>query len=139
MDTNRDKTVENSTETKKLPKLTRKQRAFVNELKKNPKQSATQVALKVYNVSNENSASVLASENLRKPAIISHLHEYNELVEKTLSNAIIDYTDSKNIKERSLAIDTAKFVHDKLHGKAIARNLNVNATVDIESIIDNLI
>lgn len=131
--------MENSTETKKLPKLTRKQRAFVNELKKNPKQSATKVALKVYNVSNENSASVLASENLRKPAIISHLNQYNEQIEQVLKDNAIEWAYDDDVNKRRLAVDTSKFIHDKLHGKAIARNLNVNTTVDIESIIDNLI
>lgn len=123
----------------KLPKLTRKQRAFVRELKKDPTISPTRVAMKVYDVSSENSASVIASQNLRKKAIVSHLDAYNDIVESTLSNTILEYSDSKDIKERTLAVETSKWVHDKLHGKSISRNINVNASVDIESIIDNLI
>lgn len=123
----------------KLPKLTRKQRAFVNELKKNPKQSATKVALKVYGTDDYHVAGSIASENLKKPAIVSHLNRYNDIIESTISNAITEYSDSNDIKQRTLAVATAQWAHDKLHGKAIARNINVNATVDIESIIDNLI
>ena len=139
MNTNRDKTVGNSTETKKLPKLTRKQRAFVNELKKNPKISGTAAALKAYNTSDYNTAAAISSENLKNPKIVSHLNKYNDIIESTISNAITEYSDSNDIKQRTLAVTTAQWAHDKLHGKAIARNINVNATVDIESIIDNLI
>jgi phage terminase small subunit len=122
----------------KLPKLTRKQRAFVNELKKNPKQSATKAVQKTYDVSNYNTARAIASENLAKPAIISHLNNYNELIESTITNAITEYSTSSDIKERTLAVDTSKWVHDKLHGKAIQRTENTNLNINIQDALDLL-
>ncbi len=135
---NRDKSVDNSIDKPKLPKLTRKQRAFVNELKKNPKQSATKAVLKTYNVTNYSTAGAIASENLKKPQIISHLEAYNDIVESTISNTVIEYGNSQNIKERTLAVETAKYVHDKLHGKAVQRNVTLNAGVTLQEALKML-
>jgi len=125
-------------DSKKLPKLTRKQRVFVNELKKNPKMSGTQAAMKAYDVKSERVASVISSENLTKPSIISHLNNYNELIESTITNAITEYSTSSDIKERTLAVDTSKWVHDKLHGKAIQRTENTNLNINIQDALDLL-
>lgn len=122
----------------KLPKLTRKQRAFVNELKRNPKISGTQAAMKAYNVKNEKVASVISSENLTKPSIISHLENYNELVEKTIANPILKYSNSDDIKELTLAVETSKWVHDKLHGKAVQKSVNLNASISLQDALDSL-
>ena len=46
---------------KELPKLTRKQEAFVKELITNPKQSATKAAEKTYNVNSNAVARAVAS------------------------------------------------------------------------------
>lgn len=129
---------ENSLDKPKLPKLTRKQRAFVNELKKNPKISGTQAALKAYNTTNEVVAASISSENLRKPQIVSHLENYNELVEKTIANPILRYSNSDDIKELTLAVETSKWVHDKLHGKAIQKSVNLNASISLQDALDSL-
>lgn len=123
---------------KSLPKLTRKQALFVKELKENPKQSATQAALKAYDNTSYMTAAQIASENLKKPQIISHLADYNDMVENTLSNAIYKFKNSDDVKELTLAVDTAKYVHDKIHGKAVTKNLNLNATVSIEDMLNEL-
>lgn len=123
----------------KLPKLTRKQKAFVNEIVKNPKQSATQAVMKTYDVNNEKTASVIASENLAKPSIISHLDKYSVLAEQSITNNMIRFKDSENIKEVALSVDLAKYIHDKTHGKAVTKNLNLNAEVNIEDLLNNLI
>jgi phage terminase small subunit len=101
--------------------LTRKQQAFVTELVNNPKDSATQVALRVYNASSPNSAKSIATENLSKPAIITELAKYNNLVENTLINTINDYSNSDKLGQRTLAVETSKYIHDKIHGKATQR------------------
>lgn len=123
---------------KQLPKLTRKQEAFVKELVNNPKQSATKAVLKTYNVENENTAAVIASENLRKPQIISHLDNYNDIAEQTITNTIIDYKNSDNIKQRTLAVTTAQWLHDKVNGKATIRTENTNLNINIEQLLNNM-
>jgi len=103
---------------KEPAKLTRKQAAFVRHLVENPKESATEAAYQTYDVANRGVAEQIAFDNLRKPSIVTELSKYNNLVENTLINTLNDYKDSTHLGERSLAIDTAKYVHDKIHGKA---------------------
>jgi phage terminase small subunit len=123
---------------KQLPKLTRKQAAFVKELVENPKQSATQAVLKTYNVTSNHSAEVIASENLRKPEIVSHLNDYNDIAENTITNTIIDYKNSDNIKQRTLAVTTAQWLHDKVNGKATIRTENTNLNINIEQLLNDM-
>lgn len=106
--------------------LTRKQEAFVTELIKNPKMSATQAVKNTYNVSTNHSAEVMASENLRKPEIISRLGDANNMIEQVLMDTVGEYGNSDKIQERSLAVDTSKWIHDKIHGKAVQKSSSVN-------------
>lgn len=133
---------EQSEQFKQLPKLTRKQQAFVNELKNNPKQSATRAVLKTYGKPDKeltyNTAHSIAVENLQKPAIVSHLDAYKDIVENTLTNTIIEYQNSDNIKQRTLAVDTSKYVHDKLFGKATQRTETTSLNVNIEALLNDL-
>ena len=126
-----------------LPKLTRKQNAFVGELKNNPKQSATKAVLKTYGKPDKPlsyaTAGAIATENLKKPKIISHLSNYNDIVENTITNTIIEYQNSPDIKERTLSVDTAKYVHDKIHGKATQKTENTSITISIEAMLNELI
>ncbi len=128
---------------KQIKPLTRKQQAFVNTLLNNPKLSATQAVKQTYNVNNDNTASSIASENLRKPEIISKLQNYNELVENTLITDVIQYNNSDDINQRKLANDTARYIHDKINGKArqITEVTSTGVTLNIDlttSIIDEL-
>lgn len=126
MSNNTFKSVDNS-----LPKLTRKQEAFVKELIENPKQSATQAVMKTYNVNNAKTASVVATENLAKPSIQSHLHNASDMVERVLEKTVEDWGNEENTQKRALAIDTAKYIHDKVHGKATQKVVTENSSVVI--------
>lgn len=57
-------------------KLTRKQKAFADHLLSEPKDSATEAAAQTYAVASRKSAEVIASENLRNPAIQFYLEEH---------------------------------------------------------------
>lgn len=126
-----------------LKPLTRKQEAFVQELISNPKQSATKAVLKTYNVNNARTASVVATENLAKPSIVSRLAEHSDAVENMMVNAVKDWGRSDNTRQREIALDTGKFIHDKVHGKATQRieqstsvvriNINMNKKPEPES------
>lgn len=59
------------TDAKKTKKLTRKEQGFVADIAKG--KSGTEAAKNNYDVKNDNTAAVIASENLRKPHIIASL------------------------------------------------------------------
>ncbi len=103
-------------------KLTGKQKAFVKELIDNPKQSATKAAIKAYSepgkVISPTVAGTIAHENLKKPAIISKLQNYTDLVESALVNTVSDWASEDAPRKREIALDAAKFIHDKVHGRA---------------------
>jgi hypothetical protein len=120
--------------------LTRKQEAFVKHLVENPKASATQAVLSTYNIDNPKTASVVAAQNLVKPSIVTELAKYNNLVENTLINTVNEYSQSDKQWERSLAVDTSKYIHDKIHGKATQRieqqTTGVTLTIDLTSALE---
>jgi len=122
-----------------LPKLTRKQAAFVKELVENPKQSATQAVIKTYNVNNAKTASVIAAENLAKPSIISHLDNAKDLVEDVIQSNITQYRNSDDIRFLQLSNDNAKWVHDKIFGKATQRTESTSVNVNIEAMLNELL
>jgi phage terminase small subunit len=105
--------------------LTPKQRAFVQELIDNPKQSATQAVLKTYGkpdkpISYQTARSV-ASQNLTKPNIKTKLAQYNDIVESTLLQTIQDWGQHDKPRQREIAQNAAMYIHDKVHGKATQR------------------
>ena len=68
----------------KLPKLTKKQRGFVNDYVKD--ENGTKAVLNNYNVKDESVASSVSTENLRKP----YIAEAIEIKRKSLKQALID-------------------------------------------------
>lgn len=137
---NRNSTSVHKTKTGKgLVKLTRKQKAFADELINNPKQSATKAVLKTYNVTKASTAGVVANENLKKPSIIKYLELHSDKAEEaiiTVLNNAISQTDS--VGWQRLAKDTADSILDRVHGKATQKtetntqNLNINVEASKE-------
>ncbi len=117
-----------------LIKLTRKQRIFIEWWLAHPKASATEAAVQAYDVKNRNVANAIAAENLAKPSIRSQLESHVELVENVLVNTVKDFGSSKKVGHRALAVDTSKFVHDKIFGKA-TQKIDVRST-HLEVLID---
>lgn len=113
-------------------RLTRKQAAFVKELIDNPKQSATEAAAKTYNIkSRRNTAEVIAYENLRKPQIIMALGESAELFESAIVGVVRDWKDAETPRKREIALDAAKFGHDKIFGRATTKIESQTSVVQI--------
>jgi hypothetical protein len=111
---------------KPVPKLTRKQKAFVNTLIQNPKMSATQAVKLTYNVKNDKVAGTVASENMAKPVIRMQLAKHSNLIESVITDTIAEYKDSNLQWQRVLAVNTAQWTHDKIHGKATQQTTSVN-------------
>lgn len=112
--------------------LTRKQAAFVKHLIDNPKDSATEAAAQTYNVrSKRHTAETIASENLRKPEIVSELAKHNNMIESALINTVAEWKEHEKPRQREIAMDNAKYIHDKIHGKATQKTENVTTTVNL--------
>lgn len=116
-------------------KLTRKQKAFADELINNPKISATQAALKHYGKPGKptsyQTAGQIAEDNLKKPHVVSYLAEKNDLVEEVLINTLTDWGRESNTRKREIAVDVGKYIHDKIHGKATQQIETTNKSVTI--------
>lgn len=115
--------------TKQLPKLTRKQANFVKGILENPKLSGTEIASQVYNVRNRNVAESIASENLRKPAIMLHLQNHSAEAELRVLEMM------KQDEDKRLAFDASRDILDRVHGKATQRveqqSTSVNISIDL--------
>lgn len=115
---------------KQLPKLTRKQKAFVDTLIAEPKLSALQVAKKTYNATTQSSAGSIAVENLQKPAILAHLVANSERAEQV----VISLLDAEKDEVKLAA---SKDILDRVHGKATQRieqtTTGVTLTIDLTS------
>lgn len=112
-------------------RLTRKQAAFVKHLIDNPKKSATEAAARVYDVANRNVAKSIATENLSKPAIIMKLGEASQLFESAIVGVVRDWKDAETPRKREIALDAAKFGHDKVFGKATVKIEQQTSVVQI--------
>lgn len=121
----------------KTRRLTRKQAGFVRELKKNPKITPTEAARRAYGVDGQEARNI-GSLNMKNSKILSHLEEFNTQVESTITNTIADFGNSPDVKERALAVETAKWTHDKIHGKAVQRSESTNLNISIEQLFQNL-
>jgi phage terminase small subunit len=126
--------------------LTRKQHAFVQELINNPKQSATQAALKTYGTTDKpttyNTAMQIAHDNLSKPNIVTELSKYNNMVENSIITTINRYKDSDKLTEVQEAMTNARWVHDKIHGKATQQIQSttkvLNISIDLSANSDDI-
>lgn len=111
---------------KGVRRLTDKQRAYVRLRVENPKMTKTKAVLETYNTSVPTQAGSIAHALDKNPAVQNALLAHSKLAEQTIVKAIMDYGESERQWERTLAVETSKWVHDKLHGKAIQQNINLN-------------
>lgn len=112
---------------KPLKALTRKQRAFVEHIANNPKDSATEAVAQTYDVKTRHTAEQIAHENMRKPEIMAELSkylskaEYNLMVlaDKTTEYALLGGKDGASYAGVSERVNNS--IIDRLKGKAIVR------------------
>ena len=111
--------------------LTSKQKAFVRELKRNPKLSATQAVLKTYGKPNKpttyTSAQSIAHENLRKPNVLYALAKHDRTVQQRLID-LTELTTDENPQNKRIALDAINSTLDRLHGKPVSKS--ISSTVD---------
>lgn len=118
-----------------MKQLTKKQANFVKELLSDKKVSATEAARRSYNVTSDNSASLIASENLRKPQILAHLSANSERAEAKIVELM------SSAKKEEVQLQSAKDILDRVHGKATQRTevttTGVTLTIDLTSSLDS--
>ena len=108
----------------KVPTLTLRQRKAVENI--NSGMSPTKAVMRAYNIEKPTYAGSQWAALKKKPHVQSALLAYSTLAEDTIIDAITDYKSSDVQWQRSLAVDTSKWLHDKVHGKAAQQNTNVN-------------
>ena len=106
--------------------LTPKQRKFVQLMTSDPKMTPTRAVMQSYNVKKPTTAGAMSKALEKNPKVQSALIAHTSLAENTIVKAIMDYGDSEKQWQRTLAVETSKWVHDKLHGKAVQQNINLN-------------
>lgn len=141
-----DQSTTTSLKPKALPKLTRKQERFVQEIVRNPKISATAAAKAAYNTSTENSAAQIASENLRKPQVMAELAkyvsraEYNLMVlaDKSTEYAMLGGHVGAAYAGVSQSVNNS--ILDRIFGKATtkveATSTSVNINIDLAAVAE---
>lgn len=117
-----------------------KTKAFVDEIIKDPKISATNAYLKTHETNNRATARVNASQLLAKDNVHAYLASKSDIAEKTLYQVL---SNSKKHKEsvhwQRLAKDSANDIMDRVSGKPISRTNNVNLNLNIEQAINELV
>lgn len=111
---------------KGVRRLTDKQRAYIKLRVENPKMTKTKAVMQAYDVAKPTTAGAMANRLDKNEAVQNALLAHSNLAEQTIVKAIMDYGNSEKQWERSLAVETSKWVHDKIYGKAIQQNVNVN-------------
>lgn len=116
--------------------MTIRQKNFVRELIKNPKQSAKAAAEKAYNVTGH-SAEVQASRLLRNDEVKLELAKHSGQAEKNLLRVMNYSTDmgetfsKEGASYAAVAVSAAKDVLDRVHGKATQRTESVSTSVNL--------
>jgi hypothetical protein len=107
-------------------KLTSKQRDYIKLRVENPKMTKTRAVMQVYDTDKPTHAGAMANHLEKNPLVASALASHASIAERTIIRAILDYEDSDKQWQRQLAVESSKWVHDKLYGKAIQQTNNVN-------------
>lgn len=122
-------------EIKKPPKLTRKQKLFIDEYVANWG-NWTQAVVKAYNRENDWTARMMASDNLTKPNIQHYLQEYGDVAGSVIKDLML------NGEKDTTRLEAAKYTYDQVHWKATqkieSKWIDINIDIDNASIDDLL-
>lgn len=121
---------------KKHGKLTPKNKGFVKARIDKPKSTLAEQVLEAgYNAKSKAVASQIGGELLKKPEIIMALNEHAELFESAIVGVVRDWQHSERPRQREIAVDAAKYGHDKIFGKA---KQTIESHVEVVRIAINL-
>jgi phage terminase small subunit len=95
------------------PRLTVKQDKFLKRYMETG--NGTEAALEVYDTDNENTAAVIASQNLRKPSILEKFREAQGIAHSTIVSLAV------GAENEAVRLNAAKDIIDRTEGKAMQR------------------
>jgi hypothetical protein len=128
--------------------MTGKQKLFADMILADPKKPKKQIIKEVYNVTTDRAAEVMASENLRKPAIMAYLNNHADKAQEVLVKAMKAKKkqygfnpDTKRMEllgeedDHAIRLRAADSVLDRVYGKATQRletaSTSVSFTIDL--------
>lgn len=104
--------------------MTGKQKLFADKVLANPKTPVKHIIKDVYDVKNDRTAEVMASENLRKPEIMLYLQNHAVKAEEGMVE-VAEYSKKygkvmsrEGASYAAVAVSAYKDVLDRVHGKA---------------------
>ena len=109
----------------KLHKLTKKQKGFVNDYLETGNGSLA--AKGNYNVSTDESARAIASQNLTKPAVVAYLEENAQTVASNIVHLAL------NAENEGVQLAAGKDVLDRAGYKPVEKSVSVNFQIPIEN------
>lgn len=124
----------------RTPQLSKKNKEMVRLYATNPDMSKTEAYKLTHEVAPTTKLTSVyqqAAHTFKNPLVKTELDKYNDMIENTLVNTVQDWGTEENASKRGIAIDTAKYIHDKIHGKATQRveqhTTGVTLTIDLTS------
>jgi len=111
-------------------KLRPKQQAMIVERLKDKTAPNHEIIKRAgYKVSNNHAAAQIYLENMKKPEIAKKLEDVADEMEDTLITTVRRYRNSDSLEEVKEANLNARWIHDKVHGKATQRTENVSVSL----------
>jgi hypothetical protein len=112
---------------------------MIDERIKDPKASNAEIIERAgYGAKNNHTRAQQYLENMKKPEIASKLNDVVDEMETVLTTTVRRYKNSDDVREVILANDNAKWIHDKVHGKATQRieshSTSVNLNLSLQDI-----
>ena len=123
-------------------KLTGKQQAMIIERLKDPTAPNSEIIKRAgYNAKTVFAQSQQYLENMKKPEIASRLEPVVDEIEEALITTVRRYKDSDKLPEVIEAMNNARWIHDKVKGKAvstvISQTTGVTLSIDLTSSLED--
>lgn len=130
-----------SIEFKPTSKLTGKQRAMVIERLKDPKAYNHEIVSRAgYKTASKHTMAQQYVENMKKPEIRNLLAPVVNEVEEAIITTVRRYKNSNELEEVKEAMNNARWIHDKVRGKATqviqSTSTVVNLNLDLTEVVE---
>lgn len=123
---------ESTKQRRSIRPLTRKEKAFADELIANPKISGSEAAMRTYNASTRESAGVIAVDNLKKPRVLAYLEGHVQGAQETITDIML-HSDSDKLR-----LDASKEILDRTVGKAVQKHQSTSVNINIDTLLEDL-
>jgi hypothetical protein len=111
--------------------LTRKQKAYADYKLSHPKESNTKAALETYNTQDRTTASAIAAGNEKNQAVKSYLLKHSKRIEDLITDKTYELTSKDDLNSVVEGLKNARWMHDKIHGKATQKTELTVKTVEL--------